>query len=358
MYLVITYIYFTICILILLYTISFIFFRWYGQQREIKHVNNYVSIISKQQQILQDESFIERLHIQVLSKRLKSVNQLIAFEKALNQLEKSCSISPYLLQLEPVIKNLVIHYQHRDPMEQAYLARFIATYAAKGKWHEPFIYQTLISYLDHATIYLRESVLLATYQQPDAQWIIKVFHYLTENDLFHHSKLIQDGLLQYPYDGDALIDELWKYRDTYHQHILLGLIGFITYKSDRYKEVFYQLLKENDIDLEVKIRLIRYFKKHVYPKVESLLIQLSKDKQDEIRIVAVHVLSEYKSEQVITSLKNALVDANYYVRRNASQSLLVMGVSLLDVMDVLTGKDRYAKEMLRYQLRLEGRELQ
>ncbi|RCW77049.1 HEAT repeat domain-containing protein [Saliterribacillus persicus] len=353
MFVFVTYFYLLICLLILFYTIGYIFYQRYDHHREERVVKNYKHMILEQQQAIVQGTYMKRDYRKPLLKELKKTKQLIAFEKALHQLDnENVSISAYLTQIEPVIKKLVTHYQEYDLMEKAYLARFIANYA-KDSWQDPLIYRTLVSYLDHASIYLRENVLMATYQQSDPKWIIKVYQYLSENELFHHPKLIQDGLLSYPYDSEALIDELWKERQTFHEPIVLGMIGFITYQSDRYKHIFYDMLKEKQINLEVKIRLMRYFEKHHHPKVESLLISMVSDSQEPIRIIAVYVLRTYPSEKAIATLKKALTDASWYVRKNASQSLLAMHVSKSELLDVLTGHDRYAKEMLRYHIEEE-----
>ena len=42
--------------------------------------------------------------------------------------------------------------------------------------------------------------------------------------------------------------------------------------------------------------------------------------------------------------------SNWYIRYNASQSLDQLGVEYLDLLDILSGKDRYAREMLEYRL--------
>lgn len=353
MFLFVTYFYFIICLLILSYTIGYVIYQRYDRDHEVRDVKKYEAMILDHQHAILQGNYMKRDYCKPLLKKLKNTKQLIVFEKALNQLQmKKVPISTYLTQIEPVIKDLVVHYQNHDLMEKAYVARFIATYA-KDSWQDPLIFQTLVSYLDKGTIYLRENVLMATYQQSDPRWIIKVYHYLTENELFHHPKLIQDGLLSYPYDREALIDALWKQHKTFHQHIVLGLIGFITFQSDRYGEIFYETMLEVK-DLEIKIRLMRYFKKHYNKNVESLFISLASDPYDPIRIVAVYVLSEYPSEKVTATLKVALTDTNWYVRRNASQSLLAMNISKKELLDVLTGHDRYAKEMLQYHLQEEG----
>ncbi|WP_047983391.1 HEAT repeat domain-containing protein [Ornithinibacillus californiensis] len=355
MYMIIIIVYFIICLLILFYTISYIFYQSYYDFREAHHIRKFTSMISDQHRLVRDSGYIDRNHRNLLSKRLKKTNQLIAFEKALNQLEKGDTTTNtlYLKQLEPVILELVIHYRFHDQMIRAYLAYFIATYA-KDNWRDPFIFRTLFSYMDDATIYLRQNVLLAMYQQPDPKLISKAFHYLTENNLFHHAKLIQDGLLKYPYDYETLIDTLWKESKTFHLSIVLGLIGFITYRSDRYKDTFYRMLQEKQVDLEIKTRLMRYFKKHHDVRVEPLLVSMASDINPPIRIVAVNVLSEYPSEKVIATLNEALTDDDWYVRRNASQSLLAMNVSNLDDSDVLVSRVNDLEEVPHYHLSVEG----
>ncbi|WP_240377925.1 HEAT repeat domain-containing protein [Bacillus piscicola] len=354
MFMIVIYVYFVICLLILFYTISYITYQSHYYFREAQHVQQFVRMISDQQQLLRQGAFIDRTHRNLLCKRLKQINQLIAFEKALNQLDREDGThAVYVKQLEPVIQELVIHYQSHDEIKRAFLANFIASYA-KDKWYDPFIYQTLFSYMDDAAIYLRQNVLLAMYQQPDPKLIIKVFHYLTENNLFHHAKLIQDGLLKYPYDCEELFDALWEERETFHLSIVLGLIGFITYRSDRYKETFYHLLQEEQVDLEVQTRVMRYFKRHHDSRVEPLLVALASDRKSPLRIVAVSVLGEYPSEKVMATLKKALKDDNWYVRRNAGQSLAAMNGSAFDQVEVVTGYNRYTKEVPRYELPVEG----
>lgn len=348
-------IYFLFCFLILFYTIGYIFYQIYHKKYESRSVKQYMKIISKQSLTIQQFGVPEQEHVNWLSRRLKKVDQLIFFEKALTQLDGQANeIAAYLKFIEPVIIELTATYQGSNQMMQAYLAHFIAR-RSKGQWRAPIIYKRITAYLKEPTIYLRENVLLAACQQPDPKWIIEVLHFLTEHDLYHHPKLIQDGLLTYPFDAEKLIATLWRRHQTFQEPIVLGLIGYITIKSGDYKEVLFEKLTQDKIALEVKLQAMRYFKKNYYPKAEQELIRLISDKQDAIRIVAAFVLSSYSSEAVIASLKTALSDSNWHVRRNASLSLLAAAPSNKDISEVLTGSDRYAKEMLNYHLEVERR---
>lgn len=332
------------------------FIQWYNGRRQQKSMEEYARLIMKSNQLCLVGGTIEAAELESLYRKLKPTRQLIAYERALSQFQKeNKDMTAYLLQVEPVMKDLVFYYRRKNEMEQAYLAWFIATHA-KDCWQNPIIYQTLISFMDHSTIYLRENILQATYRQPDVKWIVKAYEKLTIQNQFHHPKLIQDGLLQFPYDAETLIRELWDQRMVFHPSIVQGVIGYITYKSDSYKEAFYHLLTSESLDLEMQTRLMRYFKNHHYPKVENLLQTMVTDEQATIRIVAVQVLSSYPSENVKKTLKRALTDANWYVRYNASQSLLKMELSEMDVLDIVNGPDTFAKEMLHYHLSEEGRQ--
>lgn len=355
MYVIIIYFYFFVCLLILFHTAGYMYARWHGRQSQQRKVEKYVAMIAKKNRLCQEGKNVGGNYLEDLYLELKSTNQLIAFERALSQLKKEdVEIAAYLIQIESVIKNLVLHYQRRNQMEQAYLAWFIATHA-KNHWKDSLIYQTLISFMDHSTIYLRENILQATYQQPNVEWILQAYQKVTINHQFHHSKLIQDGLLRYPYDAEVLMEKLWAERTTFHPSIVQGVIGFITYKSDEYKEVFYELLIKEPLELEMKASLIRYFRNHHYSRMESVLQSMATDKQDVIRIVAVQVLSSYPSERAIEVLKGALTDPNWHVRYNAGQSLLKMKVSKNDMLDVVNGQDAYANEMFQYHFSEEGR---
>src|SRR5690625_3282173 len=161
MYLLIIYFYFFVCMLILLYTIGYILFQKYNDKNEKRLVKRYKSKILQQIELLELHSYIERDLYKMLSSKLSKTSNLLAFDKALHELElEQVFISDYLSQLESVVSKLVDEYKRKNQMEQAFLAWFIA----KHGWGDPHIYQTLLSYkIDGENIYLRENVLTAIY---------------------------------------------------------------------------------------------------------------------------------------------------------------------------------------------------
>ena len=76
----------------------------------------------------------------------------------------------------------------------------------------------------------------------------------------------------------------------------------------------------------------------------------------EYATVAAASLAAYPDPNSVEALKKALHSANWYVRSAAAQSLEELQVDYTDVLDITTGSDRYAKEIMLY--RLELRKLQ
>lgn len=239
---IIIFFYFFVCSLILLYTIGYEFLQSYRVKKEAKEVEEMKNMILNQKQWIDLHGYIQYAH---LAKKLRKVNKLLVFDKTLRELKQDeVVLDDYLSQLEPMVNTLVTNYRHKNQMEQAYLAWFIANHS-NDRWIDPSIYETLLSYkIAGQNIYLRENVLVAIYQQQNIELIIKAFHILTNNNINHHSKLIQDGLLKYPGDKELLAEKLWEQYDTFHQSIDEGIIGFITRTSDNFQARFYERLKK------------------------------------------------------------------------------------------------------------------
>ena len=67
--------------------------------------------------------------------------------------------------------------------------------------------------------------------------------------------------------------------------------------------------------------------------------------QWEYATVSVFSLSRYEGHQVIEALKKALHSSNWYVRYAAAVSLESQHVNYEDLIDIVAGNDRYAREM-------------
>ncbi len=70
----------------------------------------------------------------------------------------------------------------------------------------------------------------------------------------------------------------------------------------------------------------------------------------EYTTVSVSALARYPGEATVAALKEALHSSNWYVRYDAAIGLQALHVDYMDLMDVITGNDRYAREMMVYRM--------
>ena len=75
---------------------------------------------------------------------------------------------------------------------------------------------------------------------------------------------------------------------------------------------------------------------------------------------AATALAAYEGEAVVEVLMTAVHSTNWYVRYNASESLQAHHLEYSDLLAVVGGQDRYAREMVMYRLneqRMEEEEM-
>ena len=70
----------------------------------------------------------------------------------------------------------------------------------------------------------------------------------------------------------------------------------------------------------------------------------------EYKAIGASALAKYKSKEVIDVLKDALKSNNWYIRYNASESLVSLDVEYMELVDIYNGADRYAREILEYKI--------
>jgi hypothetical protein len=350
---IILYIYFFICMLILLYTIGYIFYNSYQIKLAENKIIDYQEKIKKEIHSIKDGKELDKKYIKRIKQKLKKPSELVCFQKSLENLEKENeSTQIYIKELEDVIEYLAWSYSKKENMQKAYFAHFFTQFNY-GLWtKENFLY-IFISYLDNSSIYVRENVLHAMYASGKEQWIIKIFQLLSDEQWFHHFKLIGDGLMEYPGDKGQLAQSLWRSHDKFSNNIQYGVVMFITQVSDQFKEIFLEEMQKPKTDFELRLSYIRYFRKYWYAPAESVLCHFLLDQtaEVELRIVSARTLGAYESSQTIYALKNALSDTNWYVRFNASESLVDLKASSEDLKEVFDGEDKYAKEIIQYKMK-------
>ncbi len=70
----------------------------------------------------------------------------------------------------------------------------------------------------------------------------------------------------------------------------------------------------------------------------------------EYAAISASCLAGYPGDDVTAALMEAMHSSNWYVRYNASISLESLHLEYSDLIEVVGGRDRYAREMMMYRL--------
>lgn len=183
--------------------------------------------------------------------------------------------------------------------------------------------------------------------------IEKAFNLLNEQQNFHHAKLLTDGLLKFQGDVSLLCETLWKHHKEWDQTLMMSVVDYIRFRDQTYGLKFLPELKKESTDLEIRLAILRYYRKYqIWEAYEVILDCVNGEYGNECAIVACAALENYPKSETIAVLKKALTNANWYVRKNAAASLIKLGTQE-GVEEILTGNDRFAREMLAYTMALK-----
>lgn len=348
----VVYIYIGVCSCMLLFNILLIFVRRSeGKVRDI-YIRFYRRLMDEVMQ--REEKQLYEKESRQLDRRLRVVSQLRAFHIAvMKKTEENESQGYEFLELcKPIFIRLSRVYLQKDHMYQAYFAYLMSQYKICGITDDNAIVDMMRKLVYSNSAYCRENALKALYSFGNEKNVYYAMKSMNDNGIFHHTKLITDGLLTFAGNQKLMAFMLYNNIAGFRVDYQVSFINYIRVVSGSYQERFYQLLLKQSVDKEVKIALVRYFSKYPYHPVKKLLIEFIKTATSsdwELAAVSTSVLREYQGKDVIETLTQALLHANWYIRYNAAESLYHKNISFQELSSIYNGDNRYAREMLEYQ---------
>lgn len=191
----------------------------------------------------------------------------------------------------------------------------------------------------------------ALYSTGNCNIVLKAITITDKNDLFFHSKILTDGLLNFSGNTEELINGIILQFNKFSTDMKVTLLNYIRFSSGNHKDFAYSILNDKKANDEIRYSAIRYLGKYKYDKAYNLLCDLAKDidaEKWEYSAIASSALSVYPSDETIQILKDNLYSKNWYIRYNSANSLKHIGVKYTELSDIIDGNDRYASEILRY----------
>lgn len=356
---VLLYGYGAVCICMLVFNIIYNL-SLKGKDHRLAHRSEKLaSGIETQLEHLRNGQEIPSGYIHYLVRRLSRINYLIAFDRVLGEYQEQEEEDPVVIQyqkmLQPVILQLATVYQNRDNMQAAYFAYFLSRHKMNRYMSMDAVQDILMEYMKKSSFYCRLNALQALYEFGHPEYIVKAIEILDRSGDFFHEKVLTDGLLTYTGSHDQLIRLFRERFDRFTDRIKLAILNYVRFQSGNYCEWMYDLMTDERENKELRLSAIRYFGRYVFEPARKVLLEFASDKDPvhwEYEAVSITSLAAYDGEDVLETLKNAMHSSNWYVRKNAAECLKHHGVDYSDMLEVMSGSDRYAREMMMYQLEM------
>ena len=298
------------------------------------------------------------IHVRYLRRRLSKITFLIAFEKAMEDYREKKGdslVEEYCRQIGPTVIYLAGLYEKKDDMQAAYFAYFVSRHLVRGQKFVEAVADSMIHYM-RKNVYCRINALQALYKFGSEESIAKAITLLDWEGLCFHDKILTDGLLNFTGSHERLIQLLWEKLNHYSDSIQLAILNYIRFQTGDYCEGIFKIMADTTRDKELRLSAIRYFGRYPYEPAKGMLLRFAADKDPrywEYAAVSLSALAGYSGDEVIDVLMDAVHSSNWYIRFHAAASLEACGLSYSDVAQVTNGQDRYAREMIMYQLELK-----
>jgi len=292
-------------------------------------------------------------------KSLKRVEKLIAFSNALNYFKLEYGTDLYnqyirTLVQSKVFNTLAVIYRRKKNEERAYFAYFISQHPHLAKDTKGIcadIISTMVSYIEDSDIYCRSNVLKVLCSVGDVYGVVNTLQLFNDKDVFIHHKLLAEDLFNFTGDKEVLSLYLWGKYKMWNDNLILGVITFITMFSNAFKDTFLPVLKNKSIGAEVRLAIIRYYKKYRFAPAQPILIEyLNQTENYDFATEAADTLSQYPGQDTINALTTALQSDNWYVQHGAASSLVVLDEHLDYHIDCIASKSNGAFQIVQYML--------
>ena len=295
-------------------------------------------------------------HLAWMRRHLSHVNYLLAFDGLLDEMDSQAeAYQRYMKQLQPVFLYLATVYWKRESTQAAYFCYFLSRHKLRRHMELDQIQQVMLSYLKKDSLYCKINAWKALCSFGSPSILVKALQELGTGDMSQlHEKVITEALLTYTGDPRDLIEVLWSRLESFSIPIQRAVLDYIRFQSGDYRERMLGILRDEHRDKELRLSAIRYFGRYPDPSARPLLLGFLQDSDPthwEYSAISASSLAHYDGQDVVDALLRAMNSSNWYIRSNAASSLEAHGLSYEQMLQVLSGGDRYAQEMLAYRLK-------
>ncbi|MEG2119987.1 MAG: hypothetical protein RRY53_06480, partial [Pseudoflavonifractor sp.] len=264
-----------------------------------------------------------------LARRLRRHEYLLTFHQVVTDLLAEGTYASALKDWLLVNRSLFLkispaYLKGRNPLKKAFFAYLVWQYNLCGDHENDAFARFMQELCREPSLYCRENALCALYVSGSVTHVLRAYLLLSRWGIEHSPRLVTDGLMLFSGDHAALADELWTHWQEFPAAYQTAFVNYLRMTSPLFCERFFPLLESPDTDSDVKLAVIRYFRRYHYPPAAPILQELVRHEVGnnwEFSAIAALALENYPGFQSLRSLLAACHSTQWHVRDNASDSL-------------------------------------
>lgn len=298
-------------------------------------------------------------HKRTVERQLRSVSSLESFDLSMERLREGDvgRSERYLRGISDVFDKLTYRFLGKNDLNRAYFAYVVRRWY-RAEPASPLMEEALLRIVRESSLYARQNALEALAQVGGAEAFAKAVASIDMREDFHHPKLVTEAAMAFKGDKEQLARELMRRFDDFSPEQQAAVVNYLRMVRLGEPERFLELMQRDGANREVRLACMRYFMTNPRPEAAAPLRQFAASADAgvwEFASVAASVLAAYPGAETMSVLRDCLSSPTYFVRHNAAKSLYDLGATLDgDLADIMTGPDRYAREMLEFRWKVEG----
>ena len=356
---ILVYIYLFVCVALILFNITTMIVMRRRVKTDEKNTAKYRELIGREISRLSSGEKVDKKHTAMLSKKMKRPEHLRLFINTVSEMydEGSEAVRAYLDSIAKIFYSLTPAYTKGgdEMIEYAFFLYVLKVFCEMRGFTPKRIAHVMTGALTVSNTYVRENALRGIYSSGDVGYVTDALKALDTANIPHNVKLLTDGLLTFKGDLNELRGKLWEIYDGCGLRIKEVILDFMRFGDSEDSDRMLEIMSDPTADDELRFCCIRYFGRHPSEKAFPYIIAFAENKDDkrwEYPSIASSILVAYPCEETVTVLKNNLFVSNWYIRYNSAESLRKLKVDYFDVIDIVNGNDRYAREMMQYEMDL------
>ena len=237
---ILIYAYLAVCVAMIGFNIACIFVFRVKDKRLNHYSQRFIRIV---RQVIADRTVTED-HCKYLSKKLKKINNLMAFDMTLDDLfaQNPEQTKDYIRQLSSLFTYLTLEYREKSEIQAAYFPYIIKKYKIFQGQPIGIVMDILLELVHSPSLYVRENALQAIYSIGSAECTMNALWILNESTYYHHPKMITDGLLNFSGDTKQLAERLWDNLHRFSKKMQRVIVDYFRFSSSDHQQRILELL--------------------------------------------------------------------------------------------------------------------